>query len=72
MEEKKPTCCSNPELGHLDEKSSRSLGRFIAWFLVGFIILVSLMLVFRDAPVVRHLFMSPDQMKEHTINKGGN
>ncbi|NQU17065.1 MAG: hypothetical protein HQ564_03275 [Candidatus Saganbacteria bacterium] len=71
MEEKKPICCSNPELGHLDDKSSKSLRNFVVWFLVVFIIGIVLLFTFKDFGPVKHLFMSPQEMKQHTNPKGG-
>jgi len=66
MVEKNKHCCSNPELGHLDEKSSKSLRNFAVWFIVIFVIGIVLLFTFKDFGPVKHLFMSPQEMKQHT------
>lgn len=65
MKEKGKSCCSNPPEVQMDEKARRSIRNFIIGFILVLILGGILIYIFREAPVIRHLYMSPQQMQEH-------
>jgi hypothetical protein len=65
VSEKDKNCCSNPHEVQLDEKSLSALKKFAVYFVLVLVVVVALLYVFREAPGIRHLYMSPQQMREH-------
>lgn len=66
MNDKDKSCCTNPPQPKFDEEARRALRNFVIGFILVLVLGGVLIYILREAPIIRHLYMSPQEMEEHS------